>query len=40
MTNNTLNCTHGDLNQVLAVLGVKKLRSKKKNEKIQLLVKQ
>ena len=40
MTNNTLNCTHGDLNQVLAVLGVKKFRSKKKNEKIQLLAKQ
>ena len=41
MTNDNLNCTHHeDLNQVLAVLGVKKFRSKKKNETIQLLIKQ
>eukprot|EP01048_Picozoa_sp_COSAG05_P001269 COSAG05_NODE_42_length_26187_cov_393.972286_8_plen_78_part_00 len=40
MTNNKLNCTHQDLNRVLTMLGVKKFRSKKKNEKIQLLIKQ
>ena len=35
-----LDCTHDDLNNVLTMLDVKKFRSKKKSEKIQLLIKQ
>ena len=34
---NELDCTHDDLNHVLTMLGVKKFKSKKKGEKIQLL---
>ena len=36
--NNELDCTHDDLNHVLTMLGVKKFKSKKKGEKIQLLL--
>ena len=37
---NELDCTHDDLNRVLTMLDVKKFKSKKKNDKIQLLIKQ
>ena len=37
---NELDCTHDDLNRVLTMLDVKKFRSKKKSDKIQLLIKQ
>ena len=37
---NDLDCTHDDLNRVLTMLDVKKFRSKKKSDKIQLLMKQ
>ena len=37
---NELDCTHDDLNYVLTMLDVKKFRSKKKRDKIQLLIKQ
>ena len=39
-TTNELDCTHDDLNRVLTMLDVKKFRSKKKSDKIQLLMKQ
>ena len=39
-TTNGLDCTHDELNHVLTMLGVKKFRSKKKSDKIQLLIKQ
>ena len=39
-TTNELDCTHDDLNRVLTMLDVKKFRSKKKSDKIQLLIKQ
>ena len=39
-TTNELDCTHDDLNYVLTMLDVKKFRSKKKRDKIQLLIKQ
>ena len=39
-TTNELDCTHDDLNYVLTMLDVKKFRSKKKSDKIQLLIKE